>query len=109
MKKALALILVVVTLSVMLASCGGNDIIGTWTATEEGVTMELTFNKDGTGSVATMGATVEMTWTLEGDTLNASMSIMGVSTDLFKDATISVDGDELSITYLGETTVLTRK
>lgn len=107
MKKTLALILVVVMLSATLVACGGNSILGSWEATQDGVTMKLTFEEDGKGSVTTMGATVDMTWSVDGDKLTASMSVLGMSEDIFKDATYSVDGDNLSITYEGETVVFT--
>lgn len=105
MKKTLALVLVVVMLSATLVACGGNSIIGSWEATVEGVSMKLTFEEDGKGSITTMGVTADMTWSAEGDKLNASMAVMGITEEVFKDATYSVDGDSLSITMEGETVV----
>lgn len=108
MKKVLALVLVVLTFTIALAGCGGDNIIGTWTATDEGVTLELTFGEDGKGKVSTMGITADMTYTAEAGILNAKMSLMGVEEEMFKDAQFTVDGDKLSITYEGETQIFTK-
>lgn len=109
MKRTLALLLVVVSLTVMLVSCGGNSIEGTWTATEEGVTMTMTFEDDGTGSMSTLGMTYDITWSTDGDKLTVSMSVMGMTQEVFTDAEYAVDGDELTITVAGESTVFTKE
>ena len=105
MKKTLALVLVVVMLSATLVACGGNSIIGSWQASVVGVSMKLTFEEDGKGSITTMGVTADMTWSVDGDKLTAAMSVMGITEEVFEGAVYSVDGDELSITADGETVV----
>lgn len=108
MKKVLSLVLVVIMLSAVLVSCGGNDIIGTWEAEEEGLTIQLKFEEDGKGSMSTMGISMDMTWSVDGDKLTASASFMGETEDLFKDAEFKVDGDTLTITVEGEAQEFTR-
>ena len=110
MKKTLAMLLVIATLTIMLVSCGGSDsIIGTWKGEEEGVTMTIVFNDDGTGSVTTLGQTVEITYTAEDGKLNATMEVLGTKTPLFKDAEYSVSGSELTITVEGEAAVFEKQ
>lgn len=111
MKKTLAIVLVVVMLASVLVACGssGGSIIGTWTATQEGVTMEMTFENGGKGKVSTMGMSMDMEWSAEGNKLTASMSVMGQTQEMFKDAEFAVKGNELSITADGETVVFTKK
>lgn len=110
MKKVLALILAVVALTMMLTACGGTkDPIGTWELSQDGVTMELTFEEEGKGSVSTMGISADMTWSTDDGKLTVSMSLLGETQELFTDAEYSVKGDELSITVDDETTVLTKK
>lgn len=70
---------------------GGNPILGSWTGTEDGMTMTFTFNSDGDGKVTVRyngeSASVPMEWkeisgnrlriTLEGETLVFEYSIRG--------------------------------
>ena len=108
MKKTLALVLVVVMLSATLVACGGDSILGTWEATQDGVTMKFTFEDGGQGKATVMGLEVGMTWSVSGDKLNAKISMMGQEEEILKDATYSVSGDELSITMEGETVVFNK-
>lgn len=109
MKKLLALLLVFASLTVILASCGGGSIEGSWEATEDGVTMTYTFEEDGKGKVSMEGVELDLTWSTSGDKISASLSMAGATEELFTDADYEIDGDELTITYEGETLTLTRK
>ncbi len=89
---------------------GGDDaIVGTWEATEEGVTVAFTFNADGTGKAETMGVEMDITWSAADGKLSASMSFMGTSEEMLADAEYSVDGDSLTIDDGMDVVVLTKK
>ncbi len=109
MKKTLALLLIFASLTTVLVSCGGDSIIGTWTATEDGETVAITFEEDGKGKVVSSGITVDMTWSEKNGKLTASMSFMGISEEIFKDAEYKVDGDKLTITSEGKPVTFTKK
>lgn len=109
MKKTLALLLVFASLAVVLVSCGGDDIIGTWEGKIDGEVMTLTFEEDGKGKIGSEGLTMDMTWEIKDGKLSASMSFMGMTEEMFKGAEFSVDGDKLTITADGETVTFTKK
>ncbi len=109
MKKALALLLVFASLAMVLVSCGGDDIIGTWEGKQDGITMTLTFEEDGKGKVASEGISMDMTWEIKDGKLNASMSFMGETEEMFKGAEFEVDGDKLTITSNGESVTFNKK
>ena len=108
MKKALALLLVFASLAIVMVSCGGDSIIGSWTFTEDGVTTTITFEEDGKGKIEAAGISMDMTWSEKDGKLTASMSFMGETEDLFKDAEYTIDGDKLTVKSEGETVTLTK-
>ncbi|MBR2300363.1 MAG: hypothetical protein IKA41_00190 [Bacteroidaceae bacterium] len=108
MKKTLALLLIFASLAIVLVSCGGDSIIGTWETTEDGVTMAITFEEGGKGKITTEGITMDMTWSEKGGKLTASVSLMGMSEELFKGAEYKVDGDKLTITSEGKPVTFTK-
>lgn len=97
MKRAIVLILIVLTLALALTGCG-NSIIGTWSASEKDATVTLVFNKDGSGSVSLNDETRHLKYTAEDGVLNAKIIWDDDESVLFENTTYSVDGDELSIT-----------
>ncbi len=109
MKKALALLLVFASLAIVMVSCGGDDIIGTWEGKQDGITMTFTFEEDGKGKVETSGVAMDMTWEIKDGKLNASMSFMGQTQEMFKGAEFEVDGNELTITADGESVTFKKK
>lgn len=104
-KRIIAMLLAVMTM-LALVGCGGG-IEGTWTATQDGVTMEYTFEKDGKGSVSVSGMTLDTTWKTDGDKLKLTMSMLGQSQT--QEYTYKVDGDKLTLTLDGDTVELKRK
>lgn len=76
MKKLIASIILASLLIMTLASCGGNSIVGTWTA-DSVVATEYTFNADGTGSRSVAGVTQAFNYTLDGETLKVTYQIIG--------------------------------
>lgn len=111
MKKTLAIVLVVVALATMLVACGGksDSIIGTWEATQDGVTASFTFEEGGKGKMETMGMSVDTTWEIKDGKLNINASVMGAETAAVAGADYKVEGNKLTITYEDEPLVLTRK
>lgn len=109
MKKALALLLVLASLAIVMVSCGGDSLIGTWEGEQDGVSMTITFEKDGKGSISSAGMTMDMTWSASDGKLNASMSFMGMSEEMFKDAEYKLNGNKLTITVEGESVEFTKK
>lgn len=128
-KRILSLILALLMVATLFAACGDEkrsskkdkdekDVVtteaapadplqGSWYAEPDGVEMTFTFNGDGTGSVETMGMTMDTTYTVSGNTISLTMSFMGESeTTEFE---YSVSGNELSLTTDGETQVFTKK
>ena len=88
---------------------GGDDaLLGAWEVTEDEITMILTFEEEGKGTMETLGMTMDMTWSAADGKLTASLSVMGETSEMLKDADYSLDGDSLSITMEGETVVFTR-
>ncbi len=81
----------------------------TWEVTEDGITVAITFNADGTGKMETLGMTMDIAWSVTDGKLNASASLMGETEEMFKDAEYSIDGDTLTVTQEDESMVLTRK
>ena len=101
MKKIIALVLMVAMLSVFLVSCG-KSIVGSWEAEIEGMEGTITFEKDGTGTFAAAGMSLDITWEADGDKLDMSMSLLGQTVPVFEDAEFKVKGKTLTITYEGE-------
>ncbi|MBQ3195514.1 MAG: hypothetical protein IJB65_03505 [Clostridia bacterium] len=89
---------------------GGDDaLVGAWEATEDGVTVVFTFEADGKGKMESMGVAMDLTWSVVDGKLNASMSFMGETEEMLKDAEYTIDGDSLTITSEGEPVTLTKK
>ena len=90
MKKVISVMLVIISLCILLVSCGGkkNGLTGTWTPRDYdfGEDYVLIFNEDGTGTY--FGEAI--TYKTEGDKL----SIWFEGTDSL-DTTFHLDGDEM--------------
>lgn len=108
MKKALSLILVLVILSAMLVSCSAR-LEGRWKTTEDIITKELVLSEGNVGTFKRLGIEQDIIWKIENGKLTVTASVLGVSTDIYKNADYSISGDELTITESdGEVTVYTR-
>lgn len=114
MKRVIALSLVLVMALSVLVACGGKggsgdsgNLIGSWSATEEGVEVIFTFKDGGKGTMSSMGIEMDMTWSTDGDKINMSMSFMGETEEM--SGTYKIEGNKLSLTADGETLVLTKK
>ena len=94
MKKILAILLVCVCLSTMLAACGGgggNPNAGTYTGvygkwvgdeTQEDITAnKLELKGDGTGTHYRDDLELKITWTVEGEKFSMTEKFLGVTMD----------------------------
>ncbi|MBQ8860151.1 MAG: hypothetical protein IJ015_02290 [Ruminococcus sp.] len=101
MKKASVFVAVVLMLSILLCACGGggNKIVGTWTGSQDGVAVTISFNEDGTGVMTAMIISVPFTYTAENGVLKMEADESMADIADFTDAPYKVDGDTL---ILGE-------
>lgn len=114
MKKVGILLCVVLILSMLLCACGGggkNALIGTWTGTQDGISISMTFNEDKTGSMAVMGGliTAGFTYTDDGSKLVLTPDEGMEDYMSFSEITYSIDGDTMTVTGDGDTITLTRQ
>ena len=110
MKKTLSIILAVLIIAVSLCACGAgsNSIVGSWTGTNEGISITMSFEKDGTGVMSALGglASEKFTYKTEGSTLTITEGDDDdVDTETFE---YSIDGDTLTLKADGETLTLTK-
>lgn len=113
MKKIVSLVLVVLCVLTAFSACAKPEtkILGTWTGEQNvlGVVAKysFTFNEDGTGNMtAALDIGVAMTYTIEGDKLNITTSVLGISNT--RTYTYAFEGDQLLLTE-GDTTITLTK
>ena len=113
MKKVSILICALLILSLVLCACGGgkSSLIGTWTGTQDGVSISMTFNEDKTGSMAVMGGliTAGFTYTDDGSKLILTPDEGMEDYMSFSEITYSIDGDTMTVTGDGDTVTMTRQ
>lgn len=110
MKKATAIIAAILVLCTMISACGksAEPLTGSWTHTEDGVSITLVFNADGTGKIEALAGlmSVQYTYKLDGNKITfheLNQEVLG-STPY----TYEIKGDELSLTAGGEVMVFTK-
>ena len=113
MKVVLALLLVAALCLALFAACAKPEkkIVGTWNGEQSvlGVVAKysFTFNEDGTGNMTSaLDIGVAMTYTIDGDKLNITTSILGITNT--KTYTYAFEGDQLLLTE-GDTTITLTK
>ncbi len=111
MKKTLALIAAILVICSLFAACdsANSGIVGTWTLTEDGATIEYTFNEDGTGDISAMAGMlkVEFAYSIKSGKLTfheLGNEVMGT-----EPYGCSISGDKLTLTLKGDSMVLERK
>lgn len=92
MKKGILTLVLVVTLSVLLAGCGKKGLVGTWTY-ESGSGYIYTFNEDKTCSYEAFGTKMECTYEDEG----TKVSILYKGNTAASTFEYKIDGDTLTI------------
>ena len=124
MKRCIALVAVLLTVSTLFSSCcvsavdwemfasslKPETIIGTWTTTTAGKTMSLTFEENGTGAISTEEYTSDITWEVKYMLLHVYVSMPDGSTQtLFDDIHYSIEDNVLYITGNNETILFYRQ
>ncbi len=110
MKKATAVVAIILMLCCMLSACGkGDSLVGTWTFSEDGIVMSFIFEKDGTGKVTALEGliNIEYTYEIKDGKLyfdESGQEILGTHPYTFE-----IKGNELSLTAGGDVMVLTKE
>ncbi|MBQ7385345.1 MAG: hypothetical protein IJW04_02430 [Ruminococcus sp.] len=110
MKKATAVISVILMLCCILTACSSEGkLIGKWTFSEDDIEMSFIFNEDGTGEVFALGGllTIKFTYEVNKNTITfheESQEILGSHPYTF-----TIKGDDLSLTAGGDVMVLTKE
>ena len=110
MKKAVAVVLLVaIVLGLCACTLAEKMILGTWKIKTKllGVVTEVsyTFKEDGTG-VRSGVLDMDFTYTMDGDRLTITTSVLGV--DMDEEYTFQISGKELVLTRESETFTLVR-
>ena len=110
MKKAISVIAVILMFCCVLSACSSESkLLGTWTFTEDDISMSFIFNEDGTGEVYALGGllTIKYTYEVNNNTIifhEESEAILGTNPYTF-----SIDGNQLSLSAGGDVMVLTKE
>ena len=110
MKKAVAVVLLVaIVLGLCACTLAEKMILGTWKTQTKVLGLETevsyTFKEDGTG-VRSGVLDMDFTYTMDGDRLTITTSVLGVDVD--EEYTFQISGKELVLTRESETITLVR-
>ncbi|MBQ5712244.1 MAG: hypothetical protein IIV61_06490 [Oscillospiraceae bacterium] len=110
MKKAVAVVLLVaIVLGLCACTLAEKMILGTWKTQNKVLGLETevsyTFKEDGTG-VRSGVLDMDFTYTMDGDRLTITTSVLGVDVD--EEYTFQISGKELVLTRESETITLVR-
>lgn len=110
MKKAVAVVLLVaIVLGLCACTLAEKMILGTWKTQNKVLGLETevsyTFKEDGTG-VRSGVLDMDFTYTMDGDRLTITTSVLGV--DMDEEYTFQISGKELVLTRESETITLVR-
>lgn len=96
--ERLSLVLILVAIACYFTACG-NKLIGTWEYEEKGQKIQMTFEKDGKGSMKMSSVSFDMEWETDDDelTVTMTMSFMGQSSTKEETFTYDIDGDTLTL------------
>lgn len=98
----------VATTPVLDGPAAASDALqGSWSVTEEGIEVIYTFNGDGTGVVEMAGMAMDMTYSINGNTVTYTLTVAGESESQTLDFT--VNGNELTLTDGTDALVFTLK
>lgn len=100
------IIFLTIIMCVLLSSCSGNSIVGTWKASTFGIPSTITFNSDGTISSASLGfsTSIPARYKVNGDKITLTMdntayglsNTSTTSTFILKGDTLWMDGLEFT-------------
>ena len=107
MKRTLCLIMAVLMIAASFCACGGgkNALIGKWSVTEEGVEMIMEFKEEGKGNLSAAGGLLSYDFEYSTDGNKLSLTFEGETSV----SEYSVDGDKLTVSIDGESLTFTRK
>lgn len=114
MKTAKRLVSLVAALVMVmsLVACGSNsEFVGTWECTTEAngqsITTRYEFKSNGDCVMSVAGLTIECEYETDGDKLIFSIEVLGVETT--EEWTYKIDGNTMTLTKDGQSTVLKKK
>ena len=94
-----------------LAACGErkkSDLAGSWSGSNGGYDVTFTFNEDGTGEMSISGIQLNITYTVDGDTLTVNKTVLdGTQTEDYT-YKLSNKGKTLTLTSASGDTELTK-
>ncbi len=94
-----------------LAACGESkksDLAGSWSGNNGGYDVTFTFNEDGTGEMSISGIQLNITYTVDGDTLTVNKTVLdGTQTEDYT-YKLSNKGKTLTLTSASGDTELTK-
>ena len=106
MKRTICLIMAVLLIMASFCACGGkNALIGKWSVTEEGVEMIMEFKEEGKGNLSAAGGLLSYDFEYSVDGNKLSLTFEGETSV----SEYSIDGDKLTVTIDDESLTLTRK
>ena len=106
-KKKICVLLTVMVMTFILASCGSTTIVGTWTMEQDGTTTEYTFNEDQTGQINMAGITLDTSYAIEGDKITITMKVLGQEQKM--EYTYQINKDALTLTDSGNSFTMNKK
>ena len=110
MKKALAVLLILILTAAMLTACGTHRLVGTWTATIDGAEGQMTLYKDGSGEIVSHNEIRPCTWEAVENKLTVTQVINGDLYTFLDEVTYTVKGRTLTVTSKnGNTLIFTKK
>ena len=94
-----------------LAACGESkksDLAGSWSGNNGGYDVTFTFNEDGTGEMSISGIQLNITYTVDGDTLTVNKTVLdGTQTEDYT-YKLSNKGKTLTLTCASGDTELSK-
>ena len=105
MKKALAVLLILILTATLLTACGEHELVGTWVATINGTQGQMTLREDGSGEVISNGITRPCTWEVAEDKLTVTQKVDDRQYIFLDRVTYTVDGDTLTVTSMSGNTL----
>lgn len=107
MKRTICLIMAVLLVAATFCACGkgGNALLGQWSVTEEGVEMVMEFKEDGKGKLSAAGGLLSYDFEYSVDGNKLSLTFEGETSV----SDYSIDGDKLTVTIDDESVTFTRK
>lgn len=108
MKRTVSFLLIIVSLCALLASCGKNELIGTWVGQHNGSALEISFEENGVCGYKYEGRSYLGTWKTADGKLTVVADDAGASVTFIDGADYTVSEGALTISQNGKATALTK-